>query len=964
MKELMIMYHPVKKEVRFLAKAKGEFLEIPYAMCPWLNQYSPEKGEFLLQNHGNKFFEDIWEQFLRDDVSVTFKGTKVDYEDFVKKVEEYNKSVNEERFKIDNFIELPCVADIYTEISAFCDDTLSLFERELQNSDIKKSFIKRKNEFETKKLKLNNSDVNICLVGTYSSGKSTFINALIGKRILPECISSETAKMFRIKNAKEPSVAFIIKKGNSEQAIIANIVWDKDNNKFSFHANGPCPETEEKVNSEINSALMFRLQQHEQLYAILKKLNDIPNAGDVTDDSEYIDGIIEVNFPIPLDDNINFTFYDTPGTDSNSNEHLVVLKKALQQQTNSILIVLYEPTKMEGTGNSVLYNLINTSNDLKESEGQVTIDLARSLHVINQADTKSLADLSSLKNKRVEVTLKETDKIYNEEAEHIDLSKERLFFVSSKAAYISKAIGNNIDNEDERRWLANHRNEINNEPVEDPFGKTEPTGDVDTGMYFKLDKMANSDNETKQLIADSMEELNKLAKEEGSSIYPILQRIYVNSGMYAIECEIVKYAQKYALAVKAKGLYDGIKNVVDFIREDYAAIENQARLSKEQIEHNITIMKTNMVRDIEQSYEEYISNMTTENMVFQIDDINQLYTVMGNRQIQASKIADKMKWIALRPEVFEEKNSIIREELNRYLQEIDDSYKNNRGRILQQQIDELKGIIIKKITGYKGIDEELIRRIANVSDTQIPPSRLKALKMDDYMKQKAIFVFSINDKKSYKNDVETMFANTTKIQFDSYIAEIIEVAKTKCAELVQEFKNNIDIISSNLELLINDEKKASEEQAKAKSVIELVDQKDLELNNKIWGEDKIKKADDVLTGDVSAVLSGSDKKEEAEAPAVPEASGEAEKATENADAEKAETVKAEANEAADAEKAAEVKEETAETQKPSETTPGFKPIEAEEKKEEVKEAVVEAPVEEKKPTFKPLDQQGLGNQDN
>ena len=82
MKELMIMYHPVKKEIRFLAKAKGEFVEIPYAMCPWLNQYGPENGEFLLQNHGNKFFDDIWEQFLRDNVNLVFKGTKVDYDDF------------------------------------------------------------------------------------------------------------------------------------------------------------------------------------------------------------------------------------------------------------------------------------------------------------------------------------------------------------------------------------------------------------------------------------------------------------------------------------------------------------------------------------------------------------------------------------------------------------------------------------------------------------------------------------------------------------------------------------------------------------------------------------------------------------------------------------------------------------------------------------------------------------------
>lgn len=837
MKELMIMYHPVKKEIRFLAKAKGEFVEIPYAMCPWLSQYGPDKGEFLLQNHGNKFFEDIWEQFLRDKVSLVFKGTKIDFEDFEKKLAEYNETSGEERFVISKFIELPAVADIYTCISEFCDDTISVFTKELQGSDIQKSFLVRKEEFEIKREKLNKNDVNLCLVGTYSAGKSTFINALIGKRILPESINSETAKMFRIKNSTKPAVSFIIKKGNSEKAIIANIVWDETKKKFSFHADGKCEFTQEKVNGEINSALMFRLQQHEQLYQILKKLNDIPNAP-TADCEEYIDGIIEVDFPIPLDENINFTFYDTPGTDSNSNEHLLVLQKALHQQTNSILIVLYEPTKMEGTGNSILYNLIHSSKNEQENGGAVTIDLTRSLHVINQADTKSLSDLVELKNKKVEVTLKETDKIYNEEAQQIDLAKERLFFVSSKAAYIAKAINNNADTEDERRWLANHKNEINNEPVEDPFLGKPKDSDVETGMYFKLDKMANADNETKQLVDECMEELKKCDNPEDASLYPILQRIYVNSGMFAIEKEIIKYAQKYALAVKAKGLYDGIKNVVNFIKEDYEVIENQARLSKEEIARNIELMKTNMVNDIDAAYAEYLQNMTTENMVFQIDDINTLYTVMGNRQIQAGHIADKMKWIALRPEVFEEKNNIIRNELNRYLQEIDDYYKVNRGRILQQQIEELKGIIVNKITGYKGIDEELIKRITNVADTQIPPSSLKALKMDEYInKQKAIFIFSTNDKKSYKNDVETMFAQTTKTQFDSYIAEITDVAKMKTAELIQEFKNNIDVISSNLELLIKDEKKATAEQNKAKAVLELVEKKDIELNKKIWGEE-------------------------------------------------------------------------------------------------------------------------------
>ena len=225
-----------------------------------------------------------------------FKGTKVDYDDFIKKVREYNKSVKEDRFKVTQFIELPSVTDIYTAIADFCDETLGTFDNELQNSDIRKSFVERKTEFEQKKARLNNSDVNLCLVGTYSSGKSTFINALIGKRILPESINSETAKMFRIKNAKEPSVAFVIKKGESEDSVNAQIVWDDEKKRFAFKADGECEVTREKINSEVNSAIMFRLQQHEQLYQVLKKLNDIPNAGN-DENEEYIDGIIEVSFP-------------------------------------------------------------------------------------------------------------------------------------------------------------------------------------------------------------------------------------------------------------------------------------------------------------------------------------------------------------------------------------------------------------------------------------------------------------------------------------------------------------------------------------------------------------------------------------------------------------------------------------------------------------------------------------------
>ena len=835
MRELMISYHSVKKEIHFFVKIKGQFTEIPYDECPRLEKYNSEKGEFLLQNQGIQFFDDIWNQFLKESIHITFKGTKIDYEDFQRKVFDYNETKGKQIFSIVKFIELPAVPEIYDCIEEFCNETLDTFENKLEENETKATFRKRRVTFEDYRQSLNANDVNLCLVGTYSAGKSTFINALIGKRILPESINSETAKMFKIMNGRIPQVRFMIHSKASDKAEKVRIVWNEALGQFE------CKTGMEKMDralrasfeSEITNAASMGLKQHEQLCRILKKLNEVPNH-EQADGSSYINDIVEVIYPIPLCKHINFTFFDTPGTDSNSDEHLLILKKSLQQQSNSILIVIYEPTKMEGTGNSVLYNLINTfRNTEPNGEHNVSIDLERSLHVINQADTRTNNDLKLLRNKKVFVTLKEEDKIYNEEDMEIDLSQERLFFVSSKAAYIAQAIRSQIELEDERIWLTNHKAEINNEPTKDPFSLATENIVSDCGMYYRYDKLANADFETKQLIADS----EAAAAKCDTSLDGIVQRLYINSGMYAIEQEIIKYAQKYALSVKAKGLYDGITGLINFIRSDYEAIENQSRLSKDEIENNIQIMKTSMLSDIESARDEFVSRITDDSLETQVEEIKQLVKEIEVYQQLASKQADKMQWIALRQEVFEAKNRIILANLNCYLQDIDDYYKLVRGNILKQQVQELKGIIVKKIKEYKGIDENLILRIANISETEIPPSELSALKMDDYInEQKAILIFNTMDKKAYKRDLERAFNKQTVDQFLAYKQEVIKIAQQRTAEMVEEFKNNIETISGSLELLIKNENQAIEEQKKAKSVLDMIEQQDIILNKKIWGE--------------------------------------------------------------------------------------------------------------------------------
>ncbi len=833
MRELMISYHSIKKELRFFVKVKTGFAEISYAECAYLEKYSPDKGEFILQNQGIRFFDDIWNQFLKETIRVTFKGTKIDYEDIQRKIADYNETKGKEIFVISNFIELPAVADIYGYVEEFCNETLDIFEQKLEENETKAAFRKRRAAFEEYRQSLNKNDVNLCLVGTYSAGKSTFINALIGKRILPESINSETAKMFKIMNGTVPKVTFFLRIGRQEKRI--KIIWNEGLGQFEYKTGLQRIDnaSESSLEREIESIASLGLKQHEQLYCILKKLNDIPNK-EYEPGIGYINGIIEVTFPIPMCKRINFTFFDTPGTDSNSDEHLLILKQALQQQSNSILIVIYEPTKMEGTGNSVLYNLINSFRGPGlDGEQNMSIDFARSLHVINQADTRSVNELKLLRTKKVYVTLKEEDKIYNEEDMEIDLSQERLFFVSSKAAYIAKAIKSQIELADERIWLTNHKAEINNEATPDPFAPQDPAIAPDCGMYYRFDKLANADFETKQLILDS----ETAAAKCDSSLDGILEKLHINSGMYAIEQEIMKYAQKYALSVKAKGLYDGISSLVNFIRTDYEAIENMSRMSQNAIEENIQIMRTSMIQDIEKAREDYVSQITDESLEMQVEEIKQLVREIELYQKLASNQADKMQWIALKEEVFEKKNRIILATLNRYLQDIDDYYKKVRGLILAQQVQELKGIIIHKIQQYKGINENLIRRIANISETEIPASELGALKMNDYINdQKAILIFNTVDKKAYKRDLEFAFNKQTVDQFLAYKQEVIKIAQQRTAEMVEEFKNNIETVSGSLEHLIRNENQAIEEHQRAKAMLDMIAEQDALLNRKIWGE--------------------------------------------------------------------------------------------------------------------------------
>ncbi|SFG56197.1 dynamin family protein [Oribacterium sp. WCC10] len=813
MHKIMIKYHPVKKEIHFLTDDNGSFNEVKYTDSPALEEYSPENGEFLLQDQGYSFFDNLQEAFLGlQNTEIVFKGTKIDYEDFQKMVANYNRHQEREgsevKLNLGEFIELPDVGAIYDEIKSVAGDTVELFESELSEGSTKDIFRARKQKLDDKVTDIEQDNVNLCFVGTYSSGKSTFINAIIGAKILPEKIRPETAKMFRIKHAELPTVNFLVKT-NNDAGSVASLLWSDDLNKFQFTTN-----INDGLKGQIDKVCQKNAgkPRHEQMRSLLNAINEMPNSP-CEDGVCFVEGMIDVRYPMDIQSDINFTFYDTPGTDSNSSEHLRILKDALAQQTNSVLIVMYEPVKMDGKGNSVLYDLMLKSQADSSNEDGVTIDLSRSLHIVNQVDRYGTTELRDALSKPIRLSKNVQDVIDESEENEFeyDLQDKRVFYVSSKAAYCARAQKKGICDLDDEEF------------IEDSADK------VIKRKYYRNNHMADAEFDTQEVI-----ELSD-AQFEQSGSDQVSDQLYIASGMYAVEREIIKYAEKYALAVKAKGLYDAVLYMMDGVEDECQVIEEAKRLEKEDLLALVAKLKTDMIADINQCTEDFKKDIKAKKPEIMPAEISLIQTKVTNASTKAERQINKLPRIVLKPEKIGEKNKAIMENLNDYIHEVDAFYLEKRATILQQQMKVLKKKIESKIAEYKEIDNSIISKILKIGDTTIPTSSISSIRMSDYINsEKALWIFTTTDKGKYKEEVFGEFLAITGRQHKAYLKEIDSVAQKKAEEMAQQFIENIFRVSETLEHTQEEAYQAVREQADALRCLNLAKEKIATLEERIW----------------------------------------------------------------------------------------------------------------------------------
>lgn len=597
---LQMAYHPAKKEVQFKRFNKdGQEVEIREGSR--LTSYMVQRGKFVLQHYGEQFFDDIVYVFDgQRAIDMRVITTEPDFLDFQQMVEHYNKT-NKEHIRIhatpgaafsnvDGY--LPDMNQVYenvrdyglkaTEILNELRGTFSDIPQDKEairesianfDGDIQREIERIKEKVDS----LGNNNVNLCFAGVYSTGKSALINALLGYRILPESSDSETARMFQIRSPKGPEEPISVTCKVGEDTL--RLKWSES--KFTLDDGPTENDTRRRIQCLLNEFNESSQQpaQHEQMCKLLKLLNGEDDVGTE----------IEIAFPIPMDTaNVQFTIFDTPGTDSNYEAHQQTLIEALDEQANSILIFVAAPDKMEGTGNQALFQFINQA----KADGSATIDISRSLFVINKADTVEPKDRESKQNAQIMNKAKRNDSpdeddIADEDVDDsISLSDKKLFFVSAKVAYAAKA---------EKMGISTAGD---SDTFDTAISKqqSQKAGIPEMHRYYKQNKCANSDFATNHMISQCDEALAEAIAADNQ--YEI---VHISSGLYALEKEIVQYGEKYAAAVRAYAMIEGVDKALTALRIKASSlkVENEETLCR--INQNIEQIRSTIAQSIKEA---------------------------------------------------------------------------------------------------------------------------------------------------------------------------------------------------------------------------------------------------------------------------------------------------------------------------------------------------------------------------
>lgn len=446
-----------------------------------------------------------------------------------------------------------------------------------------------------------NDVIPICVFGNYSAGKSTFINALIGKEILPSGGDPVTSKIFEIHNSDQSDYANISFTYNGEKFAIAI-----EGNEFELHIGNP----ESPIINNIKKELLNI--ENRELYAMLRTILNYLNDYEKLNQDGELGSIVSLTVPYsqkslianPLN---KFVIFDTPGSNSNSNQdHAKVLAEAMDGFSNGIPVWVTEYDAHDTKDNADLCDKILEIDSL---------DKRFTMIVFNKSDEADLPGNEFTKKQEENIlSFRAIEKMY----------ASGIFFVSSIMGLGAKTDGEFVD----RFYRKTFR--MQNPAFSDPE-------DIDYLMLYRYNIMPE------QLKQNAL---------MNSSENPDL--IYANSGLYCIENEIEKFGSKYSAYNKCQMVYSFLKNVIaktdkkiekklEESKKTLNTYNNQLDEKKKSLEDSIVELANNSAEDCEKDSKNEVDFYTKGQFKYslEIEELEQIDSNYRSESYKQNEVSSK-----------------------------------------------------------------------------------------------------------------------------------------------------------------------------------------------------------------------------------------------------------------------------------------------------------------------------------
>lgn len=255
--------------------------------------------------------------------------------------------------------------------------------------------------------------VPLVVIGNYSGGKSTFINALIGRDILSSSEQPLTAKIYRILDLKEEGKARI-----AFQYLGEDVEIEFTENDYKFTKGGAV--------NDLAAQLEPELKDITDMYATINKtLLYLADLEANTEDVEISD-LVQVEVPFARkgllgNSSKEFAIFDTPGSNSKTHgEHSEVLQKALGDMSNGLPIYVATSETLDTCDNDKL---------CEEIKAMEQFDDRFTLIIVNKADAINPKSLIMTEIQRDRILRQNIPQVLMRDSTTKSRKVENLFFM-------------------------------------------------------------------------------------------------------------------------------------------------------------------------------------------------------------------------------------------------------------------------------------------------------------------------------------------------------------------------------------------------------------------------------------------------------------------------------------------------------------------------------------------------------